>query len=57
MQPGRSGALESGFPTTERAASVGAITKVVGNAKGYELSLGDLGGAVAAIGRMAEELA
>jgi GTPase SAR1 family protein len=49
--------VESGFPTTERVAAVGAIIKVIGNAKGYELSLGDLGGAVAAIGRVAEELA
>ena len=48
---------QSGFPTTERAAAVGAIAKAVGNAKGYELSLGELGGAVAALGRVVEELA
>jgi hypothetical protein len=48
---------ESGFPTTGRAAAVGAITKVIGNAKGYDLSFGELGGAVAAIDCVVQELA
>ena len=47
---------ESGFPRTKRAAAVGAIAKAVGNAKGYELSVGDLGGAVGAVDRVIEEL-
>ena len=47
---------ESGFPATGRAAAVGAITKVIGNAKGYALSFGELGGAVASIDRVVQEL-
>ena len=47
---------ESGFPRTKRATAVGAITKAVSSAKGYELSLGDLGEAVGAVDRVIEEL-
>ena len=35
---------ECGLPETGRAAAVGAIAKVIGNAKGFDLSLGDLDG-------------
>jgi hypothetical protein len=47
---------ESGFPMTGRTAAVGSITKVIGNAKGYELSLGELEGAVASIDHVIEGL-
>ena len=36
--------------------AVGAIAKVIGNAKGSDLSLGDLAGAVAAIDRVYDEI-
>ena len=46
---------ESGFPKTGRASAIGAIAKVIGKAKGFDLSLGDLAGAVACINRVFEE--
>ena len=36
--------------------AVGAIAKVIGNAKGFDLSLGDLAGAVASIDRVFDEI-
>jgi hypothetical protein len=48
---------ECGLPPTERAAGVAAIAKVVGNAKGFDLSLGEIRGAVACIDQVFEELA
>ena len=47
---------ECGLPQTGRAGAVGAIAKVIGNAKGFDLSLGDLAGAVAAIDRVYDEI-
>lgn len=47
---------ECGLPQTGRAAAVAAIAKVIGNAKGFDLSLGDLAGALACIDRVCEEL-
>jgi hypothetical protein len=47
---------ECGLPQAGRAGAVGAIAKVIGNAKGFDLSLGDLAGAVAAIDRVYEEI-
>lgn len=48
---------ECGLPETGRAKAVGAIAKAIGNAKGFELSLGELRGAVACLDRLCEELA
>lgn len=48
---------ETGLPETERAAAIGAIAKVIGNARGFELSLGDLAGAVDCINQVLEDLA
>jgi hypothetical protein len=47
---------ECGLPATGRAAAVAAITKAIGNARGFDLSLGDLTGAVAAIDRIDAEI-
>ena len=47
---------ECGLPATGRAAAVGAIARVIGNARGFDLSLGDLTGAVASIDRIAAEI-
>ncbi len=46
---------ESGFPKTGRAGAIGAIAKAFGNAKGFDLSLGDIDGAIACINRVFEE--
>jgi hypothetical protein len=48
---------ECGLRQTERAAAIGAITKVIGNAMGFDLSLGGLAGAVACIDQLFQELA
>jgi hypothetical protein len=48
---------ECGLPQTGRAAAVGAIAKVIGNARGFDLSLGDIPAAVAGIDRVYEEIA
>jgi hypothetical protein len=48
---------ECGLPPTGRGAAVAAIAKVVGNAKGFDLSLGEIGGAVACIDQVFHELA
>ena len=48
---------ECGLPQTGRGAGVAAIAKVIGNAKGFDLSLGDLAGAVVEIDRVCEEIA
>ena len=47
---------ECGLPATGRAAAVGAIAKVIGNAKGFDLSLGDLGAAVDCIDHVCREI-
>jgi hypothetical protein len=47
---------ECGLPPTGRGAAVGAIAKVVGNAKGFDLSLGEIQGALTCINRAVEEL-
>lgn len=46
---------ETGLPETGRAVAVGAIAKVIGKARGFELSLGDLSGAVRCINQVLEE--
>jgi hypothetical protein len=48
---------ECALPKTARAAAVSAITRTIGSAKGFDLSLGDLAGAVASIDRVCEEIA
>ena len=48
---------ECGLPQTGRAQAVAAITKVIGKAKGFDLSLGELAGAVGWIDRICEDLA
>jgi energy-coupling factor transporter ATP-binding protein EcfA2 len=48
---------ECGLPATGRSAAVAAIAKVIGNAKGYDLSLGEIGRAVECIDQVFEELA
>ena len=48
---------ECGLPQTNRAQAVAAITKVIGKAKGFDLSLGELQGAVGCIDRICEDLA
>jgi hypothetical protein len=47
---------ESAFPETGRAKALSAITQVIGNARGFDLSLGDLAGAGVCIGRVFETL-
>lgn len=47
---------ETGLPETERAVAVGAIATVIGKSRGFELSLGDLGGAVGCIKQVLEGL-
>ncbi len=42
---------ECALPETGRAAAVGAIAKTIGSAKGFDLSLGELKGAVACLDR------
>lgn len=49
--------LECGLPQTGRAAAVAAIAKTIGNAKGFDLSLGELVGAVAGIDQVLHEIA
>jgi GTPase SAR1 family protein len=48
---------ECGLPQTERAQAVAAITKAIGKAKGFDLSLGELAGAVGCIDRLCENFA
>ena len=48
---------ECGLPQTGRAQAVAGITKVIGKAKGFDLSLGELAGAVGWIDRICEDLA
>jgi hypothetical protein len=48
--------MECGLPETERGAAVGAITQVIGRARGFDLSLGEIQGAVACIDRVCEEI-
>ena len=43
---------ECGLPETGRAEAIGAIAKTIGNAKGFDLSLGELNGAVACLERL-----
>jgi hypothetical protein len=43
---------ESAFPAIGRAEAVGVITKVIGNARGFDLSLGDLDEAVVCLDRV-----
>ena len=40
---------ESAFPETGRARAVGDITKMIGTARGFDLCLGDLDGAVSCL--------
>ena len=47
---------ECGLPETGRAKAIGAIAKTIGNAKGFDLSLGELRGAVACLDRLCQEL-
>ena len=47
---------ECALPATERAKAIGAIAKIIGNAKGFDLSLGDLNGAAACLDRLCEDL-
>jgi hypothetical protein len=47
---------ECGLPKTCRAGAISTITKVIGSAKGFDLSLGELDGAVACIDRVFDEL-
>jgi hypothetical protein len=47
---------ECGLPQAGRAQAIAAITKVIGNAKGFDLSLGELEGAVDCIDRICEDL-
>jgi hypothetical protein len=47
---------ECALPASRRAGAVAAIAKVIGNAKGFDLSLGDLRGAVASIDRIAADI-
>jgi hypothetical protein len=47
---------ECGLPERDRGAAVGAIAKTIGNAKGFDLSLGDLHGAVACIDQLFQGL-
>jgi hypothetical protein len=48
---------ECGLPEEGRAAAIGAITKVIGAAKGFDLSLGDIPEALFCIDRIFEQLA
>ncbi len=48
---------ECGLPQTGRGAAVAAIASVIGNARGFDLSLGDLAGAVAEMERVCKEIA
>jgi hypothetical protein len=47
---------ECGLPQAGRAQAIAAITKVIGNAKGFDLSLGELEAAVGCIDRICEDL-
>ena len=47
---------ECALPQSERAAAVSAIAKVIGIAKGFDLSLGDVGGAVACMTEFLKDL-
>lgn len=47
---------ECGLPETGRAEAVGAIVKTIGNAQGFDLSLGELRGAVACLERVCHGL-
>jgi hypothetical protein len=47
---------ECALPETGRAAAVGAIAKTIGGAKGFDLSLGDLSGAVACLDQLSQGL-
>jgi hypothetical protein len=47
---------ESALPETGRAAAVGAIAKAIGSAQGFDLSLGELKGAVACIEQLFQGL-
>ncbi len=51
----RNAIAESGFRKAGRAEAIGAIAKVFGNARGFDLSLGDIDGAVACINGIFEE--
>jgi hypothetical protein len=46
---------ECGLPATGRAAAVGAIAQTIGSAKGFDLSLGEISGAVACIDEVCEQ--
>ena len=48
--------LESGLSRTDRGQAVSALTKVIGSGKGFDLSLGDLGGAVRCLDKAIEQL-
>jgi hypothetical protein len=47
---------ECGLPETGRAAAVGAIARVIGGAKGFDLSLGEISGALRCIDEVCERL-
>lgn len=48
---------ECALPKTGRGGAISAITNAIGNARGFDLSLGDLAGAVACLDRVFEEIA
>jgi hypothetical protein len=48
--------LECGLPQTGRSAAVTAIAKTIGHARGFDLSLGELAGAVAGIDQICQEI-
>lgn len=47
---------ECALPAIERAGAVRAITQVISNARGFDLSLGDLAGAVAYVDRVFDDI-
>lgn len=47
---------ECGLSRTDRGQAIRSLTKVIGFARGFDLSLGDLGGAVLCLNKTVEEL-
>lgn len=47
--------IECGLAATDRSQAVGLLTRFIGAAKGFDLSLGDLGGAVICLNKVVEE--